>query len=233
MTEEYLLVRAASIDYNVHTKERVDFNVSRIVCHPYNDPRFKINDIAILFLNKFAHKFYGMSTIALPGPDFDIPDWYTISGYGTREAGGGSDGKLRVVDVPHFDQEECKKIWHYVTHKQFCVANTDYQVPKGDCYGDSGGPVVAYNWTNYKWYHYGVVSAGLFWDCGKPSLHTRVSQYYHWIRGEALSHIAQCGTGQPKDDPPSKYPGCRWPYNDPCYRDNSCKVDISIFPEEN
>lgn len=172
-----------------------------------------------------------MSTIRLARPDFDLPDWFTVSGFGVRKEDGEEDGHLRVVDLPRLDQDECKKILPYLMENQFCIANTDYQQPKGDCYGDSGGPIVGYNWTVLKWYHYGAVSAGAFWECGRPSYHTRLSKHWDWIYNMAQDHLFNCGSGHPVDDPPSRYPNCKWPYSDPCYKDNTCETDASIFPD--
>lgn len=233
VTAEYLQVRAGTIDYRIWTPTQVDFNVSRLEAHSEFDPRHRNSDIAILFLNKYVAKFEGMSTIAMARPDFDLPEWFTLSGFGVTVTDGEEDGILRVVDVPRFPPEECLKIAPYVTDKHFCIANTDYQVPKGDCFGDSGGPLVGYNWTDLKWYHYGIVSAGVWWQCGKPSFHTRVSKYFDWIYSKVQDHLYNCGSGHPVEDPPSRYPNCKWPYNDPCYRDNSCKIDAAIFPDGN
>ncbi len=210
----------------------MEFNVSRVEVHKDYDPRYHHNDIALLFLTKYIHKFEGMSTIEMARLDFDLPDWFTISGFGVRATEGDEDGKLRVVDLPFFPPEECVKIVPYLSSSQFCVANTDYQVPKGDCFGDSGGPIVGYNWTALRWYHYGIVSTGAFWECGKPTFHTRVSKQWDWIYSKVQDHLFYCGNGHPTEDPPSRYgTNCRWPYSDPCYRANTCKTDASIFPE--
>ncbi len=226
-----LKVRAGTLNVLMYNSKQVDFNVARAIAHVDYDIRYHHNDIAVVFLTRYAHKYEGLSTITLARLDFDLPDWFTVSGYGLRTSEGQADGHLRIVDLPILDQEECMKIVPYLSDTQFCVANTDYQQPKGDCYGDSGGPIVGYNWTALKWYLYGAVSAGAFWECGTPSYHTRISKHWDWIYSMVQAHLFDCGSGHPVNDPPFRYPNCRYPYTDPCYRHNTCELDASIFPD--
>lgn len=88
------------------------------------------------------------------------------------------EAKLKV-----FSEEECMEFYEDdFTSDQICSA--DLERGKGECNGDSGGPLLYVEDDLAKVFQIGVVSWGIE-PCGNndhPGVYTKVSHYIDWIK---------------------------------------------------
>jgi len=143
------------------------------------------NDIAILkFENPLRFNDF-VRPACLPTRDSILTsgDSLRVSGFGsTLES--SEDGKLRLVDIPFHDDQECSRNMGkddddlYDGEKMFCAGFV--KGGKDSCQGDSGGPAVKIE--NNRATLMGVVSFGS--GCGEPhalGAYTEVTKYLDWI----------------------------------------------------
>ncbi|XP_022919414.2 phenoloxidase-activating factor 1-like [Onthophagus taurus] len=139
------------------------------------------NDIALIpFKEKIVFTDF-IKAICLPKFESNVPD-FTISGWGKTESDTGSPVKLKVT-LPRVDRGYCDKryrtIGRSILENQLCAGGVSGQ---DSCAGDSGGPLMAFNVQDQKWYAEGIVSYGL--GCGReewPGVYTNIPKYYNWI----------------------------------------------------
>ncbi|XP_012942857.1 chymotrypsin-like protease CTRL-1 [Aplysia californica] len=80
--------------------------------------------------------------------------------------------------VPILTDSKCGAVYgSQESHQTFCAGKTNHDA----CEGDSGGPLVCQE-ADGRYYQYGIVSAGIKFNCGIfPGIYTRVSTYLPWI----------------------------------------------------
>ncbi|RTL84512.1 MAG: trypsin-like serine protease [Hyphomicrobiales bacterium] len=188
-----------------------ELKASNVFVHPHYDFRKSENDIALLRLKDPA-KAKVVRPLLTPNALLENPPLLaTLIGLGTikdvekLDAGGYADPsthirvpdtemlptRLRQVELPLVDIEECKtqNYGAAVDARNVCAG-----VPeggKGSCYGDSGGPLMTQN-DDGHWVLIGVTSFGVN-GCAHakhPSVFTRVSSFADWIKSVAGRDLA-------------------------------------------
>ncbi|XP_035908465.1 chymotrypsin-1-like [Anopheles stephensi] len=159
------------------------YGIEQVIAHPQYDSRNShLNDIALLKLQRpltFGDSVY---PVRLPAPWSEVEDdaddlGVTLIGWGLTATGGSAPTTLQRVDYYVVPNEECDAIHTstiYPSH--ICAA-----IPgggKGQCSGDSGGPLL----------HHGVQVGIVSWSikpCAVapyPGVLTKVSHHIGFIR---------------------------------------------------
>uniref|UniRef100_A0A182MTN6 Peptidase S1 domain-containing protein n=1 Tax=Anopheles culicifacies TaxID=139723 RepID=A0A182MTN6_9DIPT len=159
------------------------YGIARVIIHPQYDSRTShINDIALLKLATPLTFSESVSPVRLPQPLFEVEDdlddlGVTLIGWGLTATGGSAPTTLQRVDYYVVPNEECNAIHTstiYPSH--ICAA-----IPgggKGQCSGDSGGPLL----------HHGVQVGIVSWSikpCAVapyPGVLTKVSHHIEFIQ---------------------------------------------------
>jgi len=106
-------------------------------------------------------------------------DWLSVMGFGwTTPAGKSSDVMLKTA-VRYITNGKCQKEYtnNNVTMCMMCADSSD--TGRDSCKGDSGGPIVKYDWQGNV-VAVGVVSWGI--GCAEyPGVYARISMVYNWI----------------------------------------------------
>lgn len=184
MTPDELHVLVGQQRLSDTTGERIA--VDEIVVHPLYPSLTADADIALVHLASKAEQ----PTLSLYNGDTTVESELaflraTIIGWGSGGGyyGGVSD-QLRQVSVPLVARQECNApSAHYggVTENMLC---TGYEKGgKGACYGDSGGPLMAWDEALQEWLQIGVVSWGRAGCLGEESysVFSRVAVYSGWV----------------------------------------------------
>lgn len=84
--------------------------------------------------------------------------------------------------LPFVEQSECQKNFtgYQLTSGQICAGGRR----QDSCNGDSGSPLMFYDWKNGVWVLSGIVSIGRK-DCGmvgSPGIYSSVVEYLPWIK---------------------------------------------------
>ncbi|XP_066591617.1 transmembrane protease serine 9-like [Prorops nasuta] len=186
-----IIVIAGVLDNNL---KNYTHEVEKIITHQRYDPKDSyINDIALIKVKKPFEKVPTIKNVLLPSKDEPINegDKVVVSGWGALSENGPSTNILRRVDIFIANQTYCKDMYKktgsMIYKNQLCAY--DPKIPKGSCYGDSGGPL------SFHGKIIGIVS--LAKACALtdyPTVYTRVSSYLDWIREHAvcssISHIS-------------------------------------------
>ncbi|XP_044743793.1 trypsin-7-like [Chrysoperla carnea] len=194
ISKDYVLTAAhcavsipASIQFGVVTidpkaKDGSVINISSKIIHEKYVTATSGNDIALLKLAEPAVFGKYAQPAVLPDQDEPAPAGSNVllAGWGYNETGGILPKRLQKVNITIVDINECKKIHSYTVHDSNVCAG----VPggwKGQCNGDSGGPLT----LNGK--IVGLVSWSMK-PCTTPpfpGVFTRVASFRDWIRKNA------------------------------------------------
>ncbi|KAM3416620.1 Trypsin [Cercospora zeina] len=169
-------VRAGSLYYN---QSGVTSLVESYVQHPeYKDGNY---DFAILKLATPIEESYTISYAQLQEEDVDpaAGEIATVAGWGLDSDGGYRRPELYWVSIPVVGRAECVSDFSgpniTITEQMFCAGTKEGG--KGDCDGDSGGPVSIDNLVT------GLVSFSLGCASPKyPSVYARVSTAIPFIK---------------------------------------------------
>lgn len=159
--------------------------VERIIVHEnYRPGGSYVNDIALLKLhNGLVYDYMHVASVALPDAYFEVPQTQTgaagvLLGWGLNATGGVNTPTLQDVHLKIYSDRECGTRHGSHTNSDHLCAGVD-EGGKGQCTGDSGGPLL------YK----GSIQLGIVsWSvkpCGiryYPGVYTKVSHYIGWIR---------------------------------------------------
>lgn len=110
----------------------------------------------------------------------------TVTGWGDTNPYswfGEYPDALQEVSLPLVDKATCNEKWFLgITDNLICAGYTN--MPKGACYGDSGGPLMVQE-ASGQWLQVGIVSFGAGYCVGsdRPDVFTRVAKYQSWIQG--------------------------------------------------
>lgn len=160
-------------------------SVDRIIVHEGWTQRTGQNDIALLHLATPINyvkkdKIYVNNICLSHDTQHEYVGVASSSGWGfTSKENRITPEILRRVDLPIVDHITCKNAFSRVigiSTKQVCAGRS----PKGNCMGDSGGPLIIK--SRNKATQIGIVSFSI--PCavpGYPDVFTRVSSYIDWI----------------------------------------------------
>ncbi len=179
-----LKVMAGSVDLSTTAAGvHETLSVSNVHIHPLYNPSTFNNDIALIELSSSVitgSPVDYVSTAAFP---------YYTTGLYALVAGWGSTtypspyvypGTMRDVSVPMVDDTICGSVYSNYTTKMVCAGYADGG--RDSCYGDSGGPLLSTDGTDFA--VIGVVSFGD--GCavaGYYGVYTKVSEFTAWIEG--------------------------------------------------
>ncbi|CAH1105995.1 unnamed protein product [Psylliodes chrysocephalus] len=164
--------------------------VGKVIVHPgYNvDSPGHYNDIAIIHMKKAARISEFVQPICLQTDPTPINSGiYLISGWGKTEDEMFSKIKMKL-EVPAVEFKDCSRKYNEVgielQDTQICAGGEE---GKDSCTGDSGGPLIMENGTNYL--AVGVVSYGL--GCGNkgwPGVYTNIPTFIPWIKQQIIAN---------------------------------------------
>ena len=154
--------------------------VQSIHIHPFYNPIFLSNDIALLRVNGSFEYTPSVQPACLPGADPQANDQVMIIGWGSEQLGGTVADTLQ--QAPTSVVGNCNWYFPEVNSRyQICVANA--QTGDSACQGDSGGPIMSQN--NGQYVVSGIASySRSCMTVGRnnyPNVYTRVSAYKSWI----------------------------------------------------
>ncbi|KXJ75608.1 hypothetical protein RP20_CCG011388 [Aedes albopictus] len=166
-----------------------NIKVNKTIIHPEHSERRKLNDIALLRLERDAVIGESVRPICLPNRDHlqrvIAPSFLIVSGWGLTDRNESFD-VLRYAKVPPVPLTECApRVQSLIT----AVRLDDSHVCAGgvnevdNCAGDSGGPLQYISNTTSKYIQYGIVSFGTK-KCGilsEPGVYTKVEHFISWI----------------------------------------------------
>ncbi|KAF5290817.1 hypothetical protein FQA39_LY14579 [Lamprigera yunnana] len=164
---------------NLDSSEGQSISVDNISIHPnfyYSDP-FPY-DVAVLTLKDSIRFSDVAQPVNLPAQDEAAPvnEPSVLVGWGARETWGGTSSTLQKVQLKIYSHEDCKAAHSSVIYEHNLCSGV-VEGWKGQCSGDSGGPLTAGG------KQHGVVS----WSrkpcaiVGYPGVYARVSSYIDWI----------------------------------------------------
>ncbi|XP_049786207.1 brachyurin-like [Schistocerca cancellata] len=172
-----MTIHAGSNNASDDTGVRVD--VGRRFVHESFDDMALTNDIALLELKQpltFNSKIQA-ATLPASQQQTTAGTTATLVGWGATETSSSSTvDKLRKVDIPVWSDEECKAAYEnygVLRENNICAGTTG----KGQCNGDSGGPLIANGQQIgiVSWSEKPCASEGL------PGVFTEVSYFIDWI----------------------------------------------------
>ncbi|XP_058121068.1 chymotrypsin-2-like [Anopheles ziemanni] len=175
-------VQVGRTNLSVNVDESV-YSIEQSILHPEYDTRNSyINDIALLKLARPLTLSDRVYPIRLPHNMLEVEDdpndlEVTLIGWGLNVTFGVSPTTLQRIEYYVVPNEECKAIHTNTIHpSQICAAYPGGG--KGQCSGDSGGPLL----------HHGVQVGIVSWSikpCASapyPGVMTKVSHYLDFIR---------------------------------------------------
>ncbi|KAM6420467.1 LOW QUALITY PROTEIN: coagulation factor X-like [Pluvialis apricaria] len=159
--------------------------VEKIIAHAEFDPETSDNDIALLKLEERITSSEDVVPACLPEEDFAKnvlmnQTFGTVSGFGKMFELTQTVKRMKVLQIPYVDRDNCKLTLHgLVTENMFCAGYD--KDGKDVCLGDGGGPhVTQYNSTYFVT---GIISWGE--GCGrqgKYGVYTNLSKFLPWVR---------------------------------------------------
>uniref|UniRef100_A0A8C9SIF2 trypsin n=1 Tax=Scleropages formosus TaxID=113540 RepID=A0A8C9SIF2_SCLFO len=162
-------------EHDTHKAEGTEqrFWVSKVISHPYYNPRNLDNDIMLIQLSRYTQY---VQPIALPGRCPQTGESRVVSGWGNTITNGAAYPQvLRCLNQPVVSDAACRGAYpHLFTDNMVCSGFVEGGA--SGCQGDSGGPLVCNGQLQ------GVVSWG--YECaerGHPSVYVRVCRYTSWI----------------------------------------------------
>lgn len=163
--------------------------IKKIHRHPNYIAVTKLNDIALVELDREVEITEEVNTICLHGDTNDIPEDTQLKteGFGIFDTGNLLRSKVLLkVNLTTVPLDRCTELLDIPGRKlvetQYCAVGKENTMTKyfGDaCEGDSGGPLQIFQDEKYKLV--GVTSFGTGCGTGKPGVYTRVASYIGWI----------------------------------------------------
>ncbi|XP_063917041.1 serine protease persephone-like [Zophobas morio] len=159
---------------------KIDYNVVDVIIHKHYDGRRKLNDIALVKLEKQV-RFTDTIRPACLYTKNDNPENLKVTGWGVVSFGGERSSILQKGTLNPVPLQECssiyqKRVQKEITENQICAVSN----PSSACQGDSGGPLQTQSRANL-FTVVGISSYGI--GCGGqyPGVYTRISGYLDWI----------------------------------------------------
>ncbi|XP_041675067.1 chymotrypsin-2 [Drosophila eugracilis] len=177
-----------SIQFGVTTINSAGPNVVRvkkIIQHEdYNPYNNYANDISLLMVEEpFEFDGVTVAPVALPDlayatPQTDAGGEGVLVGWGLNATGGTIQTTLQEVGLKVYSDEECTERHEGRTDPRYHICGGVDEGGKGQCSGDSGGPLI------YNNQQVGIVSWSIK-PCTVapyPGVYCKVSQYVDWIK---------------------------------------------------
>ncbi|XP_065372231.1 transmembrane protease serine 9-like [Calliphora vicina] len=167
-----------------------DFGVEKIITHPKYNERRRINDIALVKLDRNVDFKRHIKPVCLPitKPSYETTtNKFTIAGWGATENSTRSSILLKA-EVLGQSRSVCQNVFSSfsidINLKHICAG--DLKTGRDSCRGDSGGPLVGFNtYSDVKRFiQYGIVASGGIacnLEQGFPGIYTNVLTYLPWI----------------------------------------------------
>ncbi|XP_017786819.1 PREDICTED: trypsin-3-like, partial [Nicrophorus vespilloides] len=168
-------------DLILNSSSKKIIKVKEIHVHPGYDPsKFYISDIAVLTLASEIPFDDNTQPVSLPEQSSKTPgnEEAVLAGWGLKSAQGDPAGSLQRVDIICYTDENCEAAIAGNTNRQFHICAGVPGGRKGQCSGDSGGPLTV------NGVQIGVVSWS-FMPCamkGYPEVFARIANYVDWIK---------------------------------------------------
>ncbi|NWY56872.1 FA10 factor, partial [Chionis minor] len=179
-----LRVLVGKLDKDNEEQRRAMHRVEKIIAHAEFDTETFDNDIALLKLEEPITFSEDVVPACLPEEDFARnvlmnQTFGIVSGFGRTFEGKQTAKRMKVLQVPYVDRDNCKlALRSPVTENMFCAGYD--KDGKDVCQGDGGGPhVTQYNGTYFVT---GVISWGE--GCGrqgKYGVYTNLSKFLPWV----------------------------------------------------
>ncbi|XP_068156863.1 chymotrypsin-2 [Drosophila tropicalis] len=160
-------------------------SVQRIIQHEdYNPNNHYANDISLLQVAEpFKFDYVTLAPVQLPEfeyatPQSDAGGSGVLVGWGLNATGGSIQNTLQEVQLKVYSDEECVLRHNGSTDPQYHICGGVDEGGKGQCSGDSGGPLI------YESRQVGIVSWSIK-PCTVapyPGVYCKVSQYIDWIK---------------------------------------------------
>ncbi|XP_065363303.1 chymotrypsin-like protease CTRL-1 [Calliphora vicina] len=153
---------------------------SDVIQHEGYNPTITIHDIALIRLKDPINLTTNLREVQLDN-GYNM-SYETITGYLVGWGLNGTDGvlanQLEKVNLEIITLDECRKcLKSFIHNSNLCAGG----VQKGQCSGDSGGPLLHEN------KQIGLVSWSLKPCASKPGIFTNLSYYTKWIK-ETIKH---------------------------------------------
>ncbi|XP_037093260.1 CLIP domain-containing serine protease 14D-like [Pollicipes pollicipes] len=163
-----------------------DFRIAELAVHrDYNKPTVRLNDIALLKLDRPVIEDHFVGKICLPFGDVGRENYtgrqLTAAGFGRVGAPDGpASDVLLAVQLPGVAQDTCaqiiRRLGGTLGPRQLCAGG---EHGRDVCFGDSGTPLMT---TEPQRSLIGLVAYGALSCQGQvPGVFTRVSSYLNWI----------------------------------------------------
>ncbi|XP_017776593.1 PREDICTED: trypsin-3-like [Nicrophorus vespilloides] len=160
--------------------------VKEIYMHPGYDPsKNHINDVAVLTLNSEIPFDENAQPVTLPEQSSSTPGNQNavLAGWGLTSSHSVYTESLMRVDIICYSDDDCEAAHHGNTNRQYHICAGVPEGGKGQCSGDSGGPLTV------DGVQIGVVSWSVK-PCaikGYPGVFARVANYVDWIK-QQMNH---------------------------------------------
>ncbi|XP_058169794.1 uncharacterized protein LOC131284953 [Anopheles ziemanni] len=198
-------------EYNIHTNpdcvyednlkdcsdDKIDMEPKEVIPHPdYNsDSSNQQHDIALIKIERTPPFDDFLRAICLPMQNFEDTNFnrilISVSGWGRtglfkNDLGPNVLSPIKLkLSLPYVERNSCSKAfqpWKFMLGPGQMCAGGEHE--KDTCSGDSGSPLMSYDFKRAVWNITGIVSLGVR-DCGVaglPGVYTYVYHYLPWIR---------------------------------------------------
>ncbi|XP_023570402.1 serine protease-like protein 51 [Octodon degus] len=157
--------------------------VQKIIIHQDYRPPHLDSDLALLLLATPVQFTPFKMPICLQGKEVSwdrcwMAEWVSAYGYGTSW-----NMQLQKLRVTQLSWKACSTRVQQLSTKMLC-ARQELDT-NGNCWGDSGAPMVCANWGTHRLFQVGVFSWGLTSGSrGRPGMFVSVAQFIPWIQEE-------------------------------------------------
>ncbi|XP_072325075.1 trypsin-3-like [Scyliorhinus torazame] len=167
-------------EHNTEVDEGTEQHIvaSKVISHPFYNPRTVDNDIMLVKLSKPIRFNNYIRPIELTSSHPSVGQECLVSGWGNLLNDGGVQypAQLQCLDVPVLSLKTCHQAYPgRISRNMFCAGFIEGG--KDSCQGDSGGPLVCNGKLE------GIVSWGI--GCAVrnyPGVYTEVYNYISWVR---------------------------------------------------
>ncbi|XP_069701694.1 chymotrypsin-2-like [Periplaneta americana] len=161
------------------------YDVDTITVHEgYDEANNVLNDIAVVKLKSAISFNENVQPVKLPAQMEPTPGGTpaTVLGFGRIYENGPMEDHLQQVNITIYSDQECQDIYYYMSPYDSNICAGVPEGGKGQCNGDSGGPLIA------NGHQVGIVSWGGK-PCAKdPGVCTEVAYYIDWLVQHADVH---------------------------------------------
>ncbi|KAG9508942.1 Protein masquerade, partial [Fragariocoptes setiger] len=182
-----IFVRLGEFDLTEPAQPEQKHEVITTYIHHNHNSQTLDNDIALLKLKQAVRMSASVCRICLPERNSRIETgkYCTVTGYGYKHEDGPVALKIRQVQLPIVEEQECLTKTNAVTDKPFVLPSSSFcaggELGQDACHGDGGSPFNCLIDDG----HYeltGIVSWGF--GCGRqdvPGVYAKVPSFVGWI----------------------------------------------------